>query len=171
MLRLALLRLALLRTGHIARLPEGLVHQFRLAADHLLQLPHHAALLPILRVAAEHARRAQALHQVAELRQHLARGIAGAGAHQLADLLHHPLNVLALDDSHPRIEGHVLLGLLLVPKLLCQLPQIAVHRVFQLAHETLKLLVRRVLGQSLHQLPLDTPKLALGNRQLPVLDA
>ena len=152
------------------RLAKRFIHQFILATDHLLELAHRLVAAPRIRVVPHDPRIAQAFHHIPQLRQHLARCIARACPHKLADLLHHALYVRRLHDPHRRVEWHRLFGIRIVLQFLRQFPHKPVHGVLQLAHQLFPFCIGRVPGERLHQRILRACQFAFGVRELTVLD-
>ena len=172
---LALLSLlTLLSTLALARGAEALVEELLLALHHVLHLPHHLAALLIaaLLLHVARPRRLQVFQHLLETRQHVAGGVLGPGARQLARPVEHLLQIVAAD--HPRgIDRRHVLKLLGVHALhvLSKRLKIFVDRLLQLRHQLLDLGIRRVARQRLLQTALNVAQVALRQRQLAVLDA
>ena len=115
------------------------------------------------------------LQHLLQLRQHVAGGVAGAALGQLAGALEHALQVLAVHLHHVRIERALMRpsGLLLhvALHLLGQRGHELVHRLLQLVHQPLDLGVGRAVGERVLQRLLEPAQVALGQRQVAVLDA
>ena len=112
---------------------------------------------------------AQVLEHLLQPRQHLARGVLGAGARHLARLVEHLLQVAALDAHRVAVHRLHLAGV--APRLLDHRLEHAVDRLLQLLDQLLDLGVGRVVGERVLQPLLDRAQIALGHRQLAVLDA
>ena len=108
-------------------------------------------MLLLLAVAALRGpRHAQILEHLLQLRQHLPRLVLGAGAGEVAGAIQHLLQVA--HRQHVARIGRLELARIHVLHLLRELLHVAVHRLLQLVHQPLDLVIRRVARERVLQL-------------------
>ena len=150
--------------------PEAAVQKLLLTLHQFLQFLHRLLRLTAALLHLPRLRRSQVFEHLLKLREQFAGLVARAVARHLAGAIQHLLQIAT---------GEHLGGVDRLLRLLGRVPahflghglQVAVERLAQFLHQALYFLIGRALGERFLKLLLQAAQIALGEREIAVLDA
>ena len=149
--------------------PVGFIHQLLLLLDHLTKLVEHLHHFAV-HAFRHHLRsaRLKIFQHLLHLRQQFAGGIPRSRPGEFLDPVQHLAQVLLIERLLVSVEG--LHRLRVLPHLLRQRLHVLVQRFAQFLRQPGDFLIARAFFQRLAQGFLCISELALGRRQVPILD-